>query len=284
MTVGYADLDKINGKLAEVVFTYELGEEERITTVSLQTVEDGATCNTAPVEAGSAEITLPAKPAPTPAPTPTPTPTPTSTPTPTPTPKPSPVKPRPSEPEPEPTPTPNALEFLDVPVSAWYHDSIYRIAEMGLMVGTGADRFSPGEKLTRGMLATVLYRLAKEPETTADDLFSDVADGKYYTEAIAWAAANRIVAGYGNGRYGPDDPITREQLATILWRYAGSPESAGSLGKFTDGGKTSIWAVPALQWAVEQKIVSGKGSGILDPTGKATRAEVAVMLMRYCEK
>ncbi len=154
---------------------------------------------------------------------------------------------------------------------------------MGLVAGTGANRFSPGEKLTRGMMAAILYRLAKEPETTADDLFSDVADGRYYAQAIAWAAENHIVAGYGNGKYGPNDPITREQLTTILWHYAGSPESAGDLAKFTDGGKTSIWAVPAMRWAVENKIVSGRGGGILDPTGKATRAEAAVILVHFID-
>ncbi len=154
---------------------------------------------------------------------------------------------------------------------------------MGLVAGTSANRFSPGEKLTRGMLAAILYRLAEEPETTADDLFNDVADGRYYSKAIAWAAENGVVAGYGNGRFGPNDSITREQLATILWRYAGSPESAGNLEKFTDGIKTSTWAVPSMQWAVENKIVSGKGNGILDPREKAARAEAASILVRFLD-
>lgn len=99
-----------------------------------------------------------------------------------------------------------------------------------------------------------------------------------------WAAQNDIVAGYGDGRFGPNDLITREQLATILWRYAGSSESTGSLDSFIDGNKVSNYAVPALQWAVEQKIVSGRGNDILDPRGKATRAEVATMVKNYFEK
>ena len=137
--------------------------------------------------------------------------------------------------------------------------------------------------MTRGMLATVLYRLAKEPETNAGDLFNDVADGQYYTEAVAWAAGKGIVNGYGDGTFGPGNSITREQLAVMLWRYAGSPASAGTLDGFNDRDKIHAWAADALAWAVEQKIVSGRGGGILDPIGQATRAEVAAMLMRYCE-
>jgi len=173
--------------------------------------------------------------------------------------------------------------YSDVNETSWYYEAVRFANKNGLFYGTSDTTFSPNDDMTRGMLATVLYRLAKEPGTTAKDLFSDVADGKYYSEAIAWAAENKIVAGYGDNRFGPEDSITREQLATILWRYAGSPESTGSLAGFTDGSKTAEYAVPALQWAVEQGIVSGKGNGILDPRGQATRAEVATMLMRYCE-
>jgi len=186
--------------------------------------------------------------------------------------------------DPTPTPTPSwENPFIDVAEHDWYYSAVRYASENGLFYGTSNTTFSPNDDMTRGMLATVIYRLAKEPETAAEDLFNDVADGKYYTEAIAWAAENGIVAGYGNNRFGPEDPITREQLATILWRYAGSPESFGSLDKFSDGKKASSYAVPALKWVVEQKIVSGKGNGILDPGGNATRAEVAAMLMRYCK-
>ncbi len=191
--------------------------------------------------------------------------------------KPNPVTPGPDNPPVWENP------FTDIKENDWYYAAVEFANENGLFYGTSDATFGPNDDMSRGMMAAVLYRLAKEPGTAAEDLFSDVADGKYYTEAVAWAAENNIVSGYDNGKYGPEDSITREQLATILWRYAGSPESTGSLDKFTDRGKTSYWAVSALQWAAEQKIVSGKGNGILDPRGKATRAEVAAMLMRYCE-
>ncbi len=191
----------------------------------------------------------------------------------------TPVKPVPAPDEPAVT----VEQFTDVKPDAWYYGAVKYAVDNGLFYGASDTAFSPNDDMSRGMLAAVLYRLAKEPGTTAENLFNDVADGRYYSEAIAWAAENKIVAGYGNNRFGPEDSVTRQQLATILWHYAGSPESAGSLDKFTDGSKTAKYAVPALQWAVEQGIVSGRGNGILDPTGKATRAEVAAMLMRYCE-
>lgn len=178
---------------------------------------------------------------------------------------------------------PVSQRFTDVTAGAWYEDAVQFVVDHGLFCGTSDTTFSPNSDMTRGMLTTVLYRLEKEPATDAVDLFDDVAGSKYYTEAVAWAAQNQIVVGYGNGKFGPEDAITREQLVVMLWRYAGSPESAGSLDSFTDGAKTSDWAAAALSWAVEQKIVNGKGNGILDPAGKATRAEVAAMLMRYCK-
>lgn len=193
-------------------------------------------------------------------------------------------------PMPTPAPTPKSddrvvtvEQFTDVKSDTWYYEAVKYAVDNGLFYGTDEKTFTPHGNMTRGMLATVLYRLAKEPETSANNLFSDVADSTYYTEAITWAAENKIVAGYGNHRFGPNDSITREQLAAILWRYAGSPEYTGNLIRFTDGNKTSNWATPALCWAVENKIVSGKDNGILDPKGKATRAEVAAILMRYCE-
>ena len=173
--------------------------------------------------------------------------------------------------------------FADVAENDWYYSAVAFAVDNGLFRGTGETAFTPGGDMTRGMLATVLYRLAKEPETAADQSFSDVAGGQYYTEAVTWAADKGIVSGYGDGSFGPGDFITREQLAVMLWRYAGSPAGSGSLDSFSDGSQVSAWAADALQWAVEQKLVSGKGSGILDPGGKATRAEVAAILMRYCE-
>lgn len=173
--------------------------------------------------------------------------------------------------------------FTDVAEKDWYYSAVQFAVDNHLFYGVSDTDFSPNSNMTRGMLATVLYRLAKEPETNAGDLFNDVADGQYYTEAVAWAAGKGIVNGYGDGTFGPGNSITREQLAVMLWRYAGSPASAGTLDGFNDRDKIHAWAADALAWAVEQKIVSGRGGGILDPIGQATRAEVAAMLMRYCE-
>ncbi len=173
--------------------------------------------------------------------------------------------------------------FTDVAEKDWYYSAVQFAVDNHLFYGVSDTDFSPNSNMTRGMLATVLYRLAKEPETNAGDLFNDVADGQYYTEAVAWAAGKGIVNGYGDGTFGPGNSITREQLAVMLWRYAGSPASAGTLDGFNDRDKIHAWAADALAWAVKQKIVSGRGGGILDPIGQATRAEVAAMLMRYCE-
>lgn len=173
--------------------------------------------------------------------------------------------------------------FTDVAEKDWYYSAVQFAVDNQLFYGISDTSFSPNSNMTRGMLATVLYRLAKEPATTAEGLFSDVASGQYYTEAVAWAAGKGIVNGYGDGTFGPGNSITREQLAVMLWRYAGSPASAGTLDSFTDKDEIHPWAADALAWAVEQKIVSGRGGGILDPVGQATRAEVAAMLMRYCE-
>lgn len=173
-------------------------------------------------------------------------------------------------------------QLTDVKSGAWYYDAVKYAVEHGLFYGISNTEFSPDSTMTRGMLVTVLHRMESEPE--ADPAaFLDVGSGKYYSKAVAWAAANGIVAGYGNGNFGPEDAITREQLATILWRYSGSPAPAGTLAGFTDADKASGYALDALRWAVTQGIIQGKGNGILDPADNATRAEVATMLMRYCK-
>lgn len=197
--------------------------------------------------------------------------------------------PTPGTPTPTPIPGPDEPvitvdQFADVKSNAWYYGAVKYAVDHGLFYGTSENIFTPNGDMTRGMFATVLYRLAEEPGTADEDLFGDVADGKYYSEAIAWAAENNMIAGHGNGEFGPDDPITREQLAAMLWRYAGNPVASGTLDSFTDGGKASGYALEALRWAVGEGILAGKGNGVLDPKGQATRAEVATMLMRYCEK
>ncbi len=173
--------------------------------------------------------------------------------------------------------------FTDVAPDAWYYDTVKYAVEHGLFYGTSDTAFSPGNAMTRGMLTTVIYRMENEPAADPAD-FLDVESGQYYSEAVAWAAANGIVAGYGNGNFGPEDFISREQLAAILWRYSGFPASSGTLAGFADAGTASGYALDALRWAVEQKYIYGRGNGILDPRGWATRAEVAAVLTRFCKK
>ena len=140
--------------------------------------------------------------------------------------------------------------------------------------------------MTRAMLAQVLYNLEGKPAATGAP-FQDVAPGQWYANAVAWAAENGIVSGYGNGRFGPNDPITREQLATILHRYASKKgydtSASASLSGFSDSASVSGYAQEALSWAVGAKLVSGMGNNALNPAGTATRAQVATILMRFCE-
>ncbi len=196
-------------------------------------------------------------------------------------------RPRPSTPSKtpdEPVKTPDepkwANPFGDVKETDWYYSAVEFAASNSLFRGTAADAFTPNGEMTRGMLATVLHRLAKEPDAGVGQAFRDVDDSQYYAQAVSWAAGKGIVNGYGDGTFGPEHSITREQLAAMLWRYAGSPAGSGDLSVFTDADRVDAWAVDALKWAVEQKLVNGKGNGILDPGGTATRAEVAAILMR----
>ncbi len=189
------------------------------------------------------------------------------------------------DPEPPIEPPVSIDQFSDVPQDAWYYEAVKYAVSEKLFFGTGSSTFSPNAPMTRGMLVTVLYRAAEEPDCSTSGSFSDVTAGLYYTDAVEWAAENQIVSGYGNGKFGPNDSITREQLASILWRWAGKPtvSKTDSLAGFTDCNKISGYARTAMEWAVENGIVCGKGEGILDPLGKATRAEVAAMLRRYLE-
>lgn len=177
--------------------------------------------------------------------------------------------------------------FTDVAEGAWYFDSVKYVHSEGMMVGTSATKFSPDATTTRSMIVTILYRLEGEPAVSGTSSFNDVAEGKYYANAVKWAAENEIVGGYGGGVFGPDDTITREQLAAILYRYAAfkgfDMTKTADLSEFTDSGKISGYAEAPLSWANAEGLINGKGGGILDPLGNATRAEVAVMLMRYCE-
>lgn len=184
------------------------------------------------------------------------------------------------------TETPSETTFNDVSANDWFASAVDYVTGKGMMNGTADNTFSPKANTTRGMVVTVLYRLENQPSTSAAS-FTDVASGAYYANAVAWANANGIVSGYGSGKFGPNDKVTREQLAAILYRYAQYKKydvsGANSLDGYTDAQSVSSYAVPALQWACGAGVVTGKSGSKLDPKGNATRAEVAAMLMRFCE-
>lgn len=185
------------------------------------------------------------------------------------------------------TPAVETPSFDDVASSAWYADAVAYVTSKDIMSGTGAHTFTPNAKLTRGMIAQVLYNLEKQPAASGS-AFTDVAADAWYANAVNWAAANAIVSGYGNGKFGPNDNITREQMASILFRYAqfkglNAVTLEENLTGFSDEAQISSYAVSALNWAVGKNLISGKGNGVLDPKGNATRAEAAQILMNYCE-
>ena len=186
------------------------------------------------------------------------------------------------------TETPSETKFNDVSANDWFASAVDYVTGKGMMNGTADNTFSPKANTTRGMVVTVLYRLENQPSTSAAS-FTDVASGAYYANAVAWANANGIVSGYGSGKFGPNDKVTREQLAAILYRYAQYKKYDVSVGEDTnilsydDAQSISSYAIPAIQWACGAGVVTGKSGSKLDPKGNATRAEVAAMLMRFCE-
>lgn len=178
--------------------------------------------------------------------------------------------------------------FSDVFINAWYHDGIHYCLSNGLMKGTSdaVDNatFEPNGVTNRAMLVTVLYRLEGEPEVGACP-FTDVQADVWYTDAITWAAENQIVKGYGNQLFGPEDYITREQFATILYRYAAykgyDVTAKADITTFVDGADTAYWAADAMAWAVAEKLIIGMGNNQLAPRGDATRAQMATILYRF---
>lgn len=173
-------------------------------------------------------------------------------------------------------------EFSDVAADAWYAEAVEYVQENGLMTGTSDTNFSPNANISRAMLATIFYRMAGSPTELEIAGYSDVADRAYYTDAVNWAAAEGIMAGYGNGRFGPNDPVTREQIVTILWRYAGSPSSEAGQD-FADKNTISSYAVDAVNWARANSIINGKDGNRFDPRGNLSRAEAAVILKNYLQ-
>ena len=183
-------------------------------------------------------------------------------------------------------------EFSDVSADSWYYNAVSYVTSEGLMKGTSEDLFSPGQKLSRAMTVTILHRLAGTPSAGTAASFADVESGSWYDEAVAWAAEHGIVTGYDATHFGPEDYITREQMAAIFCRYAedaGMDTAAGGssidlAAVFTDGSEVSPYAQASVKWAVDSGLISGRDDGTLDPKGTASRAEAAQILQNFCEK
>ena len=177
--------------------------------------------------------------------------------------------------------------FSDVAEDDWYYDAVAYVAENGIMSGTDGSRFSPNGTLTRAMLSQILYAMEDKPAVSGAATFSDVAAGAWYADAVNWTAAQGIVAGMGENSFAPDAPVTREQLSLILYgyaRYKGYDTSASvSLSGYADRDSVAVWAADSMGWAVSEGLISGRPGGYLDPAGTATRAEVAQILMNFCE-
>ena len=177
------------------------------------------------------------------------------------------------------------MDFSDVSPRDWFYKDVEYVYEKGIMDGIDKHTFAPDANLTRGMLVTILYRIEGEPITRGSTDFTDVELGRWYTKAVAWAASKDIVNGYGGGKFGPNDPVTREQLTTILYRYTaykGESTAAfsGNLNRFKDAASVSNYAVDAANWAVGEGIINGSGD-LFMPKSNATRAQVAAIIHRY---
>ena len=183
-------------------------------------------------------------------------------------------------PDPEPTPDPEpGTGFTDVAEDAWYYDAVQSVASAGIMTGLGEGVFGPGELVSRAQIATILWRLAGEPEATTE-LLPDCGADEFYSAAVSWALENEIMTGYEDGTFGPADALTREQAATVLWRAEGSPEVEADLSAYPDADDVSEFAQAAMNWAVSSGVISGQGNGALDPQGTCARANIAMILMR----
>ena len=183
--------------------------------------------------------------------------------------------------------TPASELFTDVVKDSWYEDAVSYVAEKEYFNGVTATEFAPEKTMSRAMFATVLWRIAGEPKAESETSFSDVADGRYFTEPVAWAAEEGLLFGSG-GLFDPDGDITREQIVTVLYRYIKS-QGGGFKGlwsfplNFTDAGEVSDWAYEAMCWMTMNGVIDGKGEGRLDPKGSARRSEVAQIVMRFDE-
>lgn len=178
-----------------------------------------------------------------------------------------------------------AAEFPDVPAGSWYYDPVQFVSDAGIMTGYADGRFGPSDNVTRGQFVTTLYRLEGEPETTFEwGVYTDVSDGKFYSIPSIWSYYSKAMTGYADGRFGVNDNITREQVATVLYRYAASSgfdvATDGNIWNFPDGNRVSSFAVDGMTWAVGAGIITGS-QGNLDPQGKASRAQIATIFQRF---
>ncbi len=175
-------------------------------------------------------------------------------------------------------------QFYDLTKGSWYEDSVKFMVEQGLMNGVGNGRFHPEGFVTRAMLVTILYRLEGEPSVEGlPNPFRDVPRA-WYTDAVIWAVNHGIVTGVTYDRFNPDGNITREQIATILYRYEGSPEAPDTLPPFADNRQISQYALRPMNWAITEGLINGIGGGFLAPANTATRAQIATILARYIQK
>lgn len=180
------------------------------------------------------------------------------------------------------------IPFEDVKTTDWFYDGVCYAYENGLMQGASSTTFDPNGITSRGMIVTILYRLEGEPTLMSGNIFTDISSGDWYEKAVVWANGKGIVTGYENGKFGPNDPITREQLAAIMYRYAdykGYDTAARTdLSKFSDSSKVSSYAFDALAWANATGLITGINGAMLNPQGEAVRAQTAVILMRFCKE
>ena len=175
--------------------------------------------------------------------------------------------------------------FDDVAKSAWYYKAVEYVAENGIMSGVSAREFAPNAGFSRAMLAQTLYAMSGKPAVKVESTFADVAANAWYADAVNWAAEKGYVSGVGDGKFAPDASVTREQMALILYRYAGSPDASGMAQKeFADSSSVSAYAVDAIRWAVHEGLISGMENNTLAPQGTATRAQVAQILMNFHQK
>ncbi|MGP1441692.1 MAG: S-layer homology domain-containing protein [Anaerovoracaceae bacterium] len=185
-------------------------------------------------------------------------------------------------------PLSGALPFKDVRQTDWFYNYVKAVFDSGLMNGVSSDKFSPEMSTQRAMIVTILYRMEKEPSVSGDSGFSDVIDGAYYDKAVRWAVEKGIAKGYEDGRFKPSQPVSRQELAAFLYRYASfkgfNVSETASLSQFSDNARLGDWAKRAVEWSVGTGIITGMNASTLNPSGTATRAQLAAMLTRFVTK